>query len=351
MRTQVFTVDAQHPDPAVMQAAGEIIRAGGLVAFPTETVYGLGADATSGQAVARIFAAKARPATDPIIVHIAGIDALGCVAVAAPPLAEELARQFWPGPLTLVLRRADGIPANVAAGGPTVAVRMPAHPVALALIAAAGVPIAAPSANTFSRPSATTAAHVLEDLDGRIDAVIDAGPAPIGVESTIVDLTSEPPAVLRPGGVPVEALRVLIPKLVVRQRFGDIDTPAEAPGQLIRHYSPRARMLLYRDADALPVMLEQARARLAHGERIGAALPESELAAFAALGVVTASLGPTLETAAQRLFAALRELDRLGVQAIYTHGLKRSGLGAALWDRMLRAAEGVVQGPAALPPS
>ncbi|HWQ14189.1 MAG TPA: L-threonylcarbamoyladenylate synthase, partial [Roseiflexaceae bacterium] len=207
--TRIHSVDPLHPDPSVIDEAAGVIRAGGLVAFPTETVYGLGANALDAAAVGRVFAAKGRPASDPLIVHLRAADQLAQVAVDIPPEAVELARRLWPGPLTLVLRRHLRVPPEVTAGRDTVAVRVPAHPVALALIAAAGVPVVAPSANLFSRPSPTTAQHVLEDLRGRVDLVLDAGPAAIGIESTVVDLTSDPPALLRPGGVPAEELRAL----------------------------------------------------------------------------------------------------------------------------------------------
>src|SRR5258708_2132264 len=200
------------PTDAIARAA-QILREGGLVAFPTETVYGLGADATNPAAVESIFAAKDRPHSDPLIVHIADSDGLWQVAAEAPPAAQALAARFWPGPLTLVLPRAAGIPASVAAGGATVGVRVPRHPVALALLRAVGVPVAAPSANRFMHTSPTTAAHVLADLDGRIDCVLDGGPCEVGVESTVLDLTSDPPRVLRPGGVTLEALREGLPEV------------------------------------------------------------------------------------------------------------------------------------------
>ena len=176
------------------------------MAFPTETVYGLGANALDAAAVERIFAAKQRPVTDPLIVHLASVDQLTQVAVDIPPSVYRFAERFWPGPLTLILRRGPKVPPNVSAGRDTVAVRVPAHPVAQALLVACGLPIAAPSANLFSRPSPTTAQHVLDDLDGRVDIVLDGGPTTIGVESTVVDLTQKPPVLLRPGGAPVESL-------------------------------------------------------------------------------------------------------------------------------------------------
>ncbi|HEX9038642.1 MAG TPA: L-threonylcarbamoyladenylate synthase, partial [Ktedonobacterales bacterium] len=234
------------PARRIARAAG-LLRAGELVAFPTETVYGLGADATNAEAVARIFVAKERPRSDPLIVHIPGVEDLASVAREIPPVAWDLARRFWPGPLTLVLPRAPRIPAIVTAGGVTVGVRAPAHPVAQALLRAAGVPVAAPSANRFMRTSPTTAAHVLEDLDGRIACVLDGGPCGVGVESSVLDLTTSPPRLLRPGAVTLEQARELLPETLGPGEGAASEAGAisRAPGQMERHYAPRARLVVY----------------------------------------------------------------------------------------------------------
>lgn len=346
IETRVYALDPQQPDPAVIAQAAAVIRAGGLVAFPTETVYGLGADATDSAAVGRIFTAKARPPSDPVIVHIAAVEQIDLVAVDVPPIAWTLARAFWPGPLTLILKRGALIPANVSAGRDTVAVRMPSHPIARALIQAAGTPIAAPSANTFSRPSATTAQHVLADLRGRVDIVLDGGPTPVGLESTIVDLTGPAAAILRPGGITIEALRQYIPAIEVRSRLLAMDAAAEAPGQLIKHYSPHAEMRLFAgvDAAALTPMRTAAEALIAGGRRVGILITDEDAAHFAGLPVEVGSLGSGRDLAAvgARLFAALRDLDSRAVDVILAHGFGHEGLGAAIWDRLLRAAEGKV---------
>src|SRR5262245_25908167 len=245
--TQMIAVDPAAPDPATIQIAAQVLLAGGLVAFPTETVYGLGANALDALAVNRIFVAKGRPASDPLIVHLAALAQIGEVAEDIPALAYELARVFWPGPLTLVLRRGARVPANVAAGRDTVAVRMPNHLVPLDLARVAGVPIAAPSANLFTRPSPTLAQHVLDDLRGRVELVLDGGPTPIGLESTVLDLTQDPPAVLRPGGLAVEALLPYIPSLRFQPAYLTADDEATgqaAPGMLLKHYSPSAEIIL-----------------------------------------------------------------------------------------------------------
>ena len=276
------------PASATAQAA-ELLRAGRLVAFPTETVYGLGADATNPEAVEAIFAAKGRPHSDPLIVHIPGASELATVASAIPPLALQLAEQFWPGPLTLILPRGLAISPAVSAGGDTVGVRVPRHPVALELLRATGVPVAAPSANRFMHTSPTTAAHVLADLDGRIDCLLDAGPCEVGVESTVLDLTSQPPRVLRPGGVTLEALRELVPDVQgpPSSAANPSDAPALAPGQMERHYAPSAHLVVFdaSGAAALAAMRAEALAALARGERVGALLADDEADMLASLPV------------------------------------------------------------------
>jgi L-threonylcarbamoyladenylate synthase len=346
------------PAEAIARAAS-LLRAGGLVAFPTETVYGLGADATTPEAVEGIFHAKERPYSDPLIVHLAERDALPSVARDIPDVAWALAQRFWPGPLTLVLPRADRIPALVAAGGGTVGVRVPDHPVARALIRAAGVPVAAPSANRFMHTSPTTAAHVLADLDGRLDCVLDAGPCAVGVESTVLDLTSHPPRILRPGGVTLEALRLLNPDVLSPAEMTEAtagqpadsanSAVARAPGQMERHYAPRTRLIVFDDTGgrALDAMWREAAAALTRGERVGALLPDEEIGALAGLAVAVAVLGPSADLSAisRQFYAALRELDEQRLDLILAHTFGREGLGLALWDRLRRAAGGELRMP------
>jgi L-threonylcarbamoyladenylate synthase len=344
--THVYPVDPDHPDSTAIEQAAAVLRAGGLVAFPTETVYGLGANALDADAVSRIFSAKARPGSDPIIVHIAVLEQLESVAQDIPLLARTLAARFWPGALTLVLRRGASVPPNVSAGRPTVAVRMPSHPVARALIQASGLPVAAPSANTFSRPSATTAQHVFDDLKGHVDIILDGGPTPIGVESTVLDLTGETPVVLRPGGVSLEMLAQVVPGITWQPKYLHTDEAAVSPGQMTKHYSPRATVLLF-DGEANAVidhMLQAARDEIERGNSVGVLTAEEARQRFQALPVEVVSLGSSahLEQISARLFAALRDLDRRGVEVILVHGFGREGLGAAIWDRLVRAAEGRV---------
>jgi L-threonylcarbamoyladenylate synthase len=325
--TTVLRVTADRPEPDLIANAAACLRRGGLVAFPTETVYGLGVAALDAAAVRRLFAAKGRPAEDPLIVHVASLDGLAPLVSLRPALVEALAARFWPGPLTLVLRRSTLVPDEVTAGLETVAVRVPAHPVARALLAAASVPVAAPSANLFSRPSPTRAAHVLQDLDGRIDMVIDGGPTQVGVESTVLDLSGDVPEVLRPGAVTIEMLRPLVPGVRARTVAAG-SGPQRSPGLLTRHYSPRAPLTLFEGP------AERVRARIQHdlevaraaGRRVGVLEPDDDPAVTAA-----------------GLYAALRDFDADGVDEIFARlPAATDGLSQAIADRLRRAAAGRV---------
>ena len=335
-------------DPAAIAEAAALIRAGDLVAFPTETVYGLGANAFDPAAVARIYVAKGRPASDPVIVHVAASSQLAEVTPAIPEMAHALIAAFWPGPLTLVLPRGPRIPPAVSAGLPTVAVRMPAHRVALALIEAAGVPIAAPSANLFARTSPTTARHVLDDLGGRIPLILDGGPTPVGLESTVLDLTGPAPRILRPGGVGLDAIARLAPDVTLAPRYAEPGAGAlPAPGMLLRHYSPHATVYLVEGPDArLPAALAALCAEFAaQGRRVGLLIADEDRDALTGVGVPIVTLGSLadLEQVAQRLFAGLRELDAQGVDVIVARAFPQRGIGLAIHDRLLRAAEGRVR--------
>jgi L-threonylcarbamoyladenylate synthase len=341
--TRVLHVNPSAPESESIQEAAQVLRVGGLVAFPTETVYGLGANALDAQAVDSIFTAKGRPASDPIIVHLHDLAQLPTVAINIPDLAYQLAHEFWPGPLTFILQRSANVPPNVSAGMSTVAVRMPSHPVAVALLQVANLPVAAPSANRFARPSATTSAHVLEDLNGRIDCILDGGAAVIGVESTILDLTKSRPVVLRPGGITLETLRNLIPDLQIISKLLHPDEQGiEAPGMLYKHYSPRAELLLFNGATEalIPAMRTYAIQQNEQGKKVGLLLPNNELSQVANLPVQIVNLGSSESEVSHNLFSAMRSLDQAGVDVILVHGFGQTGLGLALWDRLLRAAEG-----------
>lgn len=342
--TEVLAVDRADPDPTKILRAAVAIAAGELVAFPTETVYGLGADATNAEAVAKIFAAKKRPTSDPLIVHISHQREMDDVAVDAPPLANKLADAFWPGPLTLVLRRSAAIPAVVSAGLETVAVRLPAHPVAIALLRAAGKPIAAPSANLFSRPSPTRAEHVYQDLAGRVKLILDAGPTNVGVESTVLDLTIDPPAVLRPGGVTLEALRQIEPRITYAARNAAVGEAVSSPGMLLKHYSPRAEVRLFTGPkDAVVTRICQDVNSAAGTQKIGIlALSEDAERFPQQAAVVDLGSASDLDTVGRNLFDGLRRLDDWDADVIFVRAPERNGMGETIWDRLYRAAEGRV---------
>ncbi|MBU6350659.1 MAG: threonylcarbamoyl-AMP synthase [Chloroflexi bacterium] len=344
--TQLLSVDPIHPDAALLAIAAHALRQGALVAFPTETVYGLGANALDPSAVDRIFAAKQRPFTDPLIVHLAGVEQLDGVARTPPTVAYSLAALCWPGPLTLVLQRADRLAPNLAAGRPTVAVRVPAHPVALGLLRACQLPIAAPSANLFSRPSPTTAQHVLKDLAGRIEFVLDGGPTPIGLESTVIDLTQEPPRLLRHGGADLAPLLQLLPDLQIPTRPLIAAESAPAPGTQLRHYAPHTPLLLVSGhAAAAQNLLDAALETLsARGLRAGLLLPDEELPRYPRWAERIVALGPgeAPEQVGRTLFTRLRQLDELAADVVLARPLPQTtaGLGPAVQDRLFRAAEG-----------
>ena len=343
--TKTLTVDSTHPDPALMLEAAQVIQRGGLVAFPTETVYGLGANGLDAAAARRIFAAKQRPPSDPLILHVSSVAEFERIALldGLEGMIATLAARFMPGALTLVLPKHPSVPLEVTAGGQSVAVRVPNHAVALALIFASGVPIAAPSANLFSRPSPTSAAAVLEDLAGRIDAVLDGGQTQIGVESTVLSLIGAP-TLLRPGGVLLEDLEALIGEVLLPNEAVLSERVAQpAPGMLLKHYSPKAKLLLVAQGADVEQRLRSA-ASGASG-KLGLLLPSSSLAWLSALSAEHVDLGVTTAQIASRLFAGMRALDAAGCDAILTHQLEGTGLGRALNDRLFRAASGnVIQG-------
>ena len=367
----VVLIDPRDPDPRVLAAAAGVIRAGRLVAFPTETVYGLGANALDDSAVARIYEAKRRDAADPLIVHLAGAADLPRVAVDVPPALGHLAGRFWPGPLSVVVGRHHRVPARVSAGRPTIAVRVPAHPVAARLIAASGVPIAAPSANRFMRTSATHAAHVQADLGDAIDLILDGGPTDIGLESTVVACDPDGALrVLRPGAVPVEDIVATL-RQAGMEKYALSASPSPAasagagagslsPGLLETHYSPRARLILFSGEQyaAVPAIARAVNDAIRAGERVGILAYDDDVPGLAEAGalVSTGALAPVgassaPQAVAHRLFAALRDLDAAGVTVIVARTTTPvtivpgasplpggAGLARAIDDRLIRAA-------------
>jgi L-threonylcarbamoyladenylate synthase len=338
----VHRVNAESPDPEIIREAAACLLRGGLVAFPTETVYGLGANAFDEEAVRGIFRAKQRPAADPLIVHLASAGDLALVAAEVPAAAAKLAAAFWPGPLTLLLPKTAALPAEVTAGLETVAVRVPAHPVALALLRAAGIPVAAPSANRFAHTSPTLARHVEDDLGGRVDLILDAGPTPLGVESTVLDVLRQPPVILRPGGISRAELEAVVG--AVRPALPD-ERLSSSPGRQPRHYAPYARLILCNGGNPDEIARSagaRASALLDKGSRVGL-LAASEVCArmepqLQPLAVRDLGSLDDLRTVARRLFAGLRELEAQNLDVILTHRMPSEGLGEALNDRLSRAA-------------
>ncbi|WP_258083958.1 L-threonylcarbamoyladenylate synthase [Thermococcus thermotolerans] len=321
-------------DERKIRIAARFILMGKLVAFPTETVYGLGADALNEEAVKRIFEAKGRPPDNPLIVHISDFDDLRKLARDIPREAKLLAERFWPGPLTMVLPKREEVPYATTGGLDTVAVRMPAHPIALALIKAS-TPIAAPSANISGKPSPTLAEHVIDDFYGRIDCIIDGGETKIGVESTVIDMSSERPTLLRPGGLPLEEIEQVIGEVEIHPAVrGKLVDVARSPGMKYKHYSPNAQVIVVEGKR------ENVRAKIAE-------LVEEYRAKGLRVGVMATEeygadeffyLGKTEEEVAKNLFRALRELDKRGVDVIIAEGVEEKGLGFAVMNRLRKAA-------------
>jgi L-threonylcarbamoyladenylate synthase len=340
-KTKIFTVTNPAAARESIAAAAGILQAGGLVAFPTETVYGLGANALDPQAVRRIFAAKGRPADNPLIVHVADASGMEALATAIPREAYVLAGAFWPGPLTLVLSRRAVVADEVTGGLDSVAVRVPGHPVALALLRAAALPVAAPSANLSGRPSPTTAGHVLEDLDGRIDAIVDGGPCGVGVESTVLDIRGGEPLLLRPGGVTPQQIAAVLNKpcpVAVWQEASGEAPPS--PGLKYLHYAPAAPMYLIRGpaAAATKRILALQQQFAARGQRVGLLVSAETAQSLTADVVEVLGSRYDLPRLTAGFFGALRRLDHSGVDVILAEGYSEEGLGLALMNRMKKAA-------------
>jgi L-threonylcarbamoyladenylate synthase len=337
----VHTLDPLSPDPSIIAEAAACLLRGGLVAFPTETVYGLGANALDAEAVRRIFLAKQRPANDPLIVHIAAVEDLPWVALDVSPLAETLIRAFWPGPLTLLLPRHPDLPEEVTAGLSIVAVRLPAHPVARALIAAAGVPVAAPSANRFSHTSPTQATHVLDDLNGRVEMILDAGATTMGVESTVLDPAQNPPVILRLGSLPRGQIEALIGPVRIAPAG---ETAAASPGRLLRHYAPDAQLVLCPFTETEKICsfyMDKTKAFESQGKQVGW-LTAEEIKLMVDTRIEESkvyTLGSLHDPRmiARHLFAGIRKLEAEGVDIILAHLLPPDGLGEAINDRLTRA--------------
>lgn len=327
------------PTEEALAKAGELIRAGEVVGFPTETVYGLGADATNSEAIAKVFAAKGRPGDNPLIVHISALSQIGGIIKGEMnENAKKLAAAYWPGPMTMIFPKAEGISEKTTAGLDSVGVRFPSHPVAQAFITAAGRPIAAPSANLSGKPSPTTAKHVLSDMDGRIPLIIDGGASGVGVESTVIDVCSNPVRILRPGGITPQMVADVLGEVevdgsVLRPiREGEI---VRSPGMKYKHYAPNGSLVIVRGDETAVAEKINALYDATEGKRCILALDgHRELYGSRR----TVSLGANPAEAAQRLFDVLREMDDLNVNAMFSEAVEADGIGLAVMNRLGRAA-------------
>lgn len=349
MQTKVIRMDSEHIDNEKMREAATLIRAGELVAFPTETVYGLGADALRPEASAKIYEAKGRPSDNPLIVHISKFEDLNRIAKEVPEQAKQLAEAFWPGPLTMVVWKNEQVPYTTTGGMETVAVRMPNHPVALSLISESGCLIAAPSANTSGKPSPTEASHVALDMDGRIPMILDGGAVGIGIESTIVDLTEEKPMILRPGYITKQMLEeVLGEEVVIDPGILATDTtdPSQAgqkpkaPGMRYKHYAPKADLVLVEgDTDKVVAEINRlVQLAQADGKRVGVIATDETEALYQANVVFSIGARDDEDAIAQHLYKILRDFDEQEVDAIYSESFATPRIGQAIMNRLLKAA-------------
>ena len=344
MNTKLVKIEdtKQIKDEELAEAA-QILRDGGLVAFPTETVYGLGANALDETAAKKIYAAKGRPSDNPLIAHISWLEELEPLVAYIPEAGRKLAEAFWPGPLTMVFPKSDIVPYGTTGGLDTVAVRMPSDPVANRLIKLAGVPVAAPSANTSGRPSPTTAQHVWQDMEGKIEMILDGGPVGIGVESTIVDVSGDVPTLLRPGAITMEMLRETVGQVEIDpaiQAPPSADLRPKAPGMKYRHYAPHADLQLVEGetGKVVETINELVKEKLVEGKKVGVICTDETKARYPQGEVRSVGLRAKEETIAHNLFAVLREFDDLDVDCIYSESFSKDHLGQAIMNRLTKAA-------------
>lgn len=342
MKTKVEKINKNQINTDIIEEAGKILKEGGLVAFPTETVYGLGADALNEEAAKKIYEAKGRPSDNPLIVHIADLEALDGITALIPPCTKKIAEAYWPGPLTMIFEKNDRVPYGTTGGLETVAVRMPDHDVARALIRAGGGYIAGPSANTSGRPSPTKASHVKEDLDGRIEMIIDGGDSEIGVESTILDMTVFPPMILRPGAVTKEMLEELIGVVEVDKTLISSDSrlAPKAPGMKYRHYAPKADLTVVEGSTEAVVaeINRMAAEKIREGFQVGIIGTEETVDRYQAGDIKSIGTREDERTIASHLYGILREFDDDEVHYIFSEAFAGEGIGSAIMNRLLKAA-------------
>lgn len=344
MKTEIIFLDENNIEDSVIEKAASIIRSGELVAFPTETVYGLGADGLNSQAVAKIFQAKGRPSDNPLILHVAEVSQLDQLVDEISDKARLCIEKFWPGPLTLIFNKSELVPDIISAGLKTVAIRMPDNKIARRLIRESKTPIAAPSANTSGRPSPTRADHVTIDLDGKIPMIVDGGSTGIGLESTVLDLTEDIPVVLRPGGVTVEELRKVLGRVDIDRSITSLDKDIipKSPGQKYKHYAPRAEMYIYDGGreDLVDRIREEAGAYLKEGKKVGIMCTDETEELYDQGLIISMGSRDEKSTIAHSLFDIIRKLDRENVDIILAESVSLEDMGIAIMNRMLKAAGG-----------
>lgn len=342
METKLISIDEKNIDEALISEAGEIIKAGGLVAFPTETVYGLGGDALNKASSEKIYKAKGRPSDNPLIVHIAEMDALYDIVDEVPENAIKLAKAYWPGPLTMIFKKSSKVPYETTGGLDTVAVRMPDNKIALEFIKKAGGYVAAPSANKSGRPSTTEAKHVMEDLNGSIEMVIDGGKSTIGLESTIVDLTDKIPTILRPGFITIKGLSRIVGDVIFDPAIIDVDSniAPKAPGMKYKHYAPKGDLAIIKGEEQAVISYIQAQTKkaLAAGERVGIIASDETYMNYQA--TVVQNIGSRTDEGeiARRLYAVLRDFDSDEITRIYSEDFNTPNIGQAIMNRLIKAA-------------
>jgi L-threonylcarbamoyladenylate synthase len=342
--TKILKIDSNNPQIDKIQQAAEMIKQGGTVAFPTETVYGLGANALDEQAIDKIFKAKGRPQDNPLIVHISEISQLDELVESIPEKAFPLMKRFWPGPLTLIFNKSNKVTDKITGGLSTVAIRMPNHNIALQIIKHSALPIAAPSANISGKPSPTESSHVIEDLFGKIDIIIDGGSTGVGLESTVLDVSSEIPVILRPGGITLEQLLDIFPKVEYDPALESLnqDIIPKSPGQKYRHYSPKAKMKIIQGKveDICYSINELIKQYEKDKMKVGIMATKQTHHKYNNTEVLIVGDREKPETIAANLFSTLREFDKLGVDIILAEGIDEAGIGKAVMNRMKKAAGG-----------
>jgi len=344
METRIVKINEYNPEPELIMEGAKYIKEGKLVAFPTETVYGLGANGLDEDAVKNIFIAKGRPQDNPLILHVSKIDEVKPLVKSIPKDAEILMEEFWPGPLTIIFERSNLVPDVITAGIDTVAIRMPSHPVAQKLIEASGVPIAAPSANTSGKPSPTLANHVIEDLYGKIDMIIDGGATGVGLESTVVDLTEEVPMILRPGGITLEAIKQFIPNVEMDLSIISSNEKIipKSPGQKYRHYAPKADMTVYigNIENVVEAIRNKSKEYVEQGKSVGIMATDETKNRYEEGIIISVGSRENKSTIAHNLFNVLRKFDELGVDIILSEGVETGSIGTAIMNRLRKSSGG-----------